>query len=77
MDTDIKIQPYKDIAKQHSNHVHSDKKDFKCEKCEYTTSLEGNLKQHIKSIQNHKKDFKCEKCEYSTSSERNLQISRV
>ena len=38
--------------------VHEGTKPFKCDKCDYSCSLKGNLKQHVASVHEGIKAFK-------------------
>ena len=46
---------------------HAASKLFKCEICENSYSLKGNLKKHIEAVHENKKSFKCDICDYSCS----------
>ena len=46
---------------------------FKCDKCEYTCSTNGDLQKHIKAVHNKIKDFECELCDYKCSTNGDLQ----
>ena len=37
-------------------------KAFKCESCDYSSSLKDNMKKHIESIHKRNKPFQCEFC---------------
>ena len=50
----------------HVNSAQENKKTFKCEKCDYSCSLKGNLKIHA-VIHETNKPFKCEICDYNCS----------
>ena len=49
------------------------KKEFKCLKCDYKCSQNGDLKKHIKAVHNKIKDIQCLKCDFKTSHNNNLQ----
>lgn len=40
---------------------------FKCELCEYETSLLANLKTHVRMVHSKIKSFKCNFCEYAAT----------
>ena len=50
--------------KRHIDLVHENKKKpFKCEICDYSCTLKGNMKIHIESVHYGKKPFICHICE--------------
>ena len=47
--------------------VHEEKKPFKCDSCDYHSSLKIHMKKHIALVHEEKKPFKCDICDYNCS----------
>ena len=47
-------------------------KPYKCDKCEYSSSLKSNLNQHVTCVHALEKPFKCTLCNYAASIKSNL-----
>ena len=65
-----------------NNQIASDqkkKKTFKCELCQYYSSIRSNLNFHIVSVHEGKKSFKCENCgkSFTTKSYMNQHVASV
>ena len=60
--------------KRHVTSVHENKKQFKCEMCDYYFSQKGDLKRHVTAVHENKKQFKCEICEFTCSQKGNLTV---
>ena len=45
--------------KRHMSSIHENRKAFKCEICDYSCFLKGNMKRHMVTIHEEKKAFKC------------------
>ena len=48
-------------------------KKFKCQKCDYEATLQGNLQKHIES-KHEGKIFQCHECDFKATSKRELKI---
>ena len=57
--------------------IHEGIKDHKCELCEKSFSIKGNLNQHMKSVHEGIKDHKCELCGKYFSSKQNLKCHLI
>ena len=63
----------KDCLKSHVLLVHEDEKLFKCESCEKSFSLKGNLNQHISFVhEDRERLFKCKFCDKNFHEKGNL-----
>ena len=65
---------------KHVKWYKENKKEVKCEKCDYKSSLNSKLKTHIKAVHDKIKDFECpfvfenKQCDYKCSTNGDLKI---
>ena len=57
----------------HVASVHEGKKPFKCNICDYSSSLKHHMKKHVDSVHEGKKPFKCDICDYTCSQKSNMK----
>ena len=46
---------------------HSLERPFKCNECDYSATLSGDLKRHVQAKHTFEKPFKCNECDYSAT----------
>jgi ribosomal protein L37AE/L43A len=61
---------------QHSNNVHLEKKDFKCDHCDKAFSQKVNLVIHSKDVHLSKKVWKCDHCDKAFS-QKGAHVNRL
>ena len=64
-------------VKSHINNVHTNEKNYKCEKCNHKTNSAGNLRVHTQRAHGRREErelFKCKFCDYRAYNKHNVNL---
>ena len=57
----------------HIKSIHFNKRDFKCQLCEYSANISRSLKDHVRIVHINNKKYSCDSCPYLAYTNQALQ----